>query len=91
MYDILITGFSGGSCKNIPKSLCGYHHFIMVPVSVICIPYLIFNAWIIFLAIKARAEINSGQNQEQILPKINQDIQELDIVAEQSQSKSEDV
>ena len=63
----------------------------MVPVSVICIPYLIFNAWIIFLAIKARAEINSGQNQEQILPKINQDIQELDIVAEQSQSKSEDV
>ena len=63
----------------------------MIPVSVICIPYLIFNAWIIFVAIKARAEINSGQNQEQILPKINQDIQELDIVAEQSQSKSEDV
>ena len=43
------------------------------------------------MAIKARAEITSGQNQEQISPKIDQEIQEHHIVGEQSQSKSEDV
>ena len=63
----------------------------MVPVSVICIPYLIFNAWIIFVAIKARAEINAGQNQVESSPKIDQEIQELDKLGEQSQPKSEDV
>ena len=53
----------------------------MVPVSIICIPYLIFNAWIIFVAIKARYEISSYLKEDKA--SLTQEVIELEEVKNQ--------
>ena len=78
IYDLIMDL----SCQNShPHNICCSHQIIQIPLSVICFGYLIFNFWTIFVAIKAKYEIESYLKEDKL--SLTQDVIELEEVKNQ--------